>query len=208
MFFPDPGSEFFSFPDPRAGSGSGTAFNAKPNSSCLLTADLGPVVFPCQKLKKIKIKLKKNILKDKFFSFKHPNTEYVFLYYKNNNKKGLLGSTVRYFGSPGSGKPPLTYMDQCESETCFFRLGHNSLFLIHTYLGKVRHLQCSGSVTFSYLRIRILGPVPLTNGSGSRSCSFRQWSSKCQQIFFFFYKYRYLLIFWYIYIILHRYKRP
>ncbi len=33
------------------------------------------------------------------------------------------------------------------------------------------------------VRIRILGSIPLTNGSGSGSCSFRQWPSRCQQIF-------------------------
>ncbi len=39
--------------------------------------------------------------------------------------------------------------------------------------------ECSGSVTFWY------GSVPLTNGSGSGSCSFRQWPSRRQQKIFF-----------------------
>ncbi len=47
--------------------------------------------------------------------------------------------------------------------------------------------QCSGSVTFWYLRIRmrirILGSVPLTNWSGS--CSFRQFFTKFSCLFFF-----------------------
>ncbi len=37
--------------------------------------------------------------------------------------------------------------------------------------------QCSGSMTFRYGS----GSVPLTNGSGSSFCSFRQWPSRCQQ---------------------------
>ncbi len=32
-----------------------------------------------------------------------------------------------------------------------------------------------------WIRIRILGSMPLTNGSGSGSCYFRHWPSRCQQ---------------------------
>jgi hypothetical protein len=60
-------------------------------------------------------------------------------------------------------------------------------------------LQCSGSVTFWYLRIQICGSVPLTNGSGSDSgsCSFHQWPSRRQlkMIFLLISFWRYIDIF-------------
>ncbi len=64
--------------------------------------------------------------------------------------------------------------------------------------------QCCGP-TFWYgsgcrCGMRILASVPLTNRSGSRSCSFRQWSSRCRKKNFFM-----LIPFW-AYIILQRQK--
>ncbi len=54
-----------------------------------------------------------------------------------------------------------------------------------------------------WIRMRIRGFMPLTNGSGSGSCYFLHWPSRCQQKTIFFL----LNTFWrYIYIIYQRYK--
>ncbi len=49
------------------------------------------------------------------------------------------------------------------------------------------------------VRIRIRGSVPLTCGSGSRSCSFREWLSRCQQklsfVFYSFSAYSFLKVY-------------
>jgi hypothetical protein len=58
------------------------------------------------------------------------------------------------------------------------------------------------------VRIRFIGSVPLTNGSGSGSCSFRQWPLRHQQKIIFFSKVFMLIPFWrYIYIILQKDKK-
>ncbi len=49
------------------------------------------------------------------------------------------------------------------------------------------------------VRIRILGSVHFTNGSGSGSCSYREWPSRCQSFILILFKR-------YIYIILQRQK--
>ncbi len=59
------------------------------------------------------------------------------------------------------------------------------MFLIRDILVRIRK------------RFRILGSVSLTNGSGSRSCSFHQRSSRCQKNIFFalsFHAYFYLKV--------------
>ncbi len=71
--------------------------------------------------------------------------------------------------------------------------------------------QCSGSMGFFvwWIRIRIRGSMPLTNGSGcgSGSCYFRHWPSRGQQKTNFFYKVFLLITFWrYIYIIFQKEK--
>ena len=54
-----------------------------------------------------------------------------------------------------------------------------------------------------WIRIRIRGSMPLTNGSGS--CYFRHWPSRCQQKTNFFTQFFLLVTFWrYIYIIFPR----
>jgi hypothetical protein len=58
-----------------------------------------------------------------------------------------------------------------------------------------------------WIRIRIRGSMPLTNGSGSgsRSCYFRHWPSRCQQKSNFLTQFFLLITFWsYIYIIFQR----
>ncbi len=56
---------------------------------------------------------------------------------------------------------------------------------------------------FGWIRIRIRGSMPLTNGSGS--CYFRHWPSRCQQKTNFLTHFFLLITFWrYIYIIFQR----
>ncbi len=52
--------------------------------------------------------------------------------------------------------------------------------------------QCSGSVTFWYGSVSL----PLSNGSGSGSCSFRQWPSRCQQKMFIIFVSYFLKVHW------------
>ncbi len=58
-----------------------------------------------------------------------------------------------------------------------------------------------------WIRIRIRGSRSLTNGSGSGSCYFRHWPSRCQQKTNFLTQFFLLVTFWrYIFIIFQRLK--
>ena len=58
-----------------------------------------------------------------------------------------------------------------------------------------------------WIRIRIRRSMPLTNGSGSGSCCFRHWPSRCQQKTHFLTQFFLLITFWsYSYIIFQKLK--
>ncbi len=99
-------------------------------------------------------------------------------WYSNNNSYG-------WCGSPGSPAPAhLTQPSRKGNyQTTIVTEGvahqAHQLWLIWLSLqGK----QCCGSMIFwCRFRIRIRGSMPMTNGSGSWSCYFLLWPSRCQQ---------------------------
>ncbi len=118
---------------------------------------------------------------------------------------------------PGSGSATLHLWLTIVILRGFFCLSGNTIFVPRISCSLLLHvLQICLNVFFSvlgihdilrWIRIRIRGSMPLTNGSGFGfgSCYFRHWPSRCQQKTNFLTQFFLLITFLsYIYIIIHR----